>query len=101
MNNNERYWKNKIISPGEFIQNPGDYLNDHGYIAHENNHYEKADVRYVKQIKNEWIDIVFSQGKFYDVQTDQQSRFINFDGPEQLIKKEINRLELLIEKVIQ
>ena len=53
------------------------------------------------KIKNEWIDIVFSQGKFYDVQTDQQSRFINFDGPEQLIKKEINRLELLIEKVIQ
>jgi len=101
MNNGKRYWENKVISPIEFIKNPSAYLDAHGYISHGHNNSERADIRYVKQFGDEWIDIIFSQNKFYDNQTDQQSRFINFDGPEKLIDKEIERLELLVEKVIQ
>jgi hypothetical protein len=94
-----RYWENIVFSPSEFVIKPGEYLEENGYTPHEGNNSETADVRYIKQIDENQIEIIFSSINFLDKDESSNARFINFKGSEDLIAAEIEGLELQIKKV--
>lgn len=101
MSNTEKYWENIVFSPSKFLTNPENYLERKGYIAHEENNHEMPNVRYTKQIEKSEIEIIFSSISFHDNKYHEKVRFINFQGPKDLIDKEIKGLELKIENAIQ
>jgi hypothetical protein len=88
MSGGKSYWENEVTSPAEFLSNPEKYLKSNGYDPHYKNRYYRTRVTYVKQFKKEQVTVIFSSGRFHG------SRFINFEGPEKLVEKEVSGLEL-------
>ncbi len=101
MSDGGNYWENEAISPEKFLSDPVAYLKKRGYVASHLNEYDGSGMICVKQFGVDQVRVIFSNKRFQVVGLKSGVRFVNVEGPAELVEKELSELELKLKPVRQ